>query len=77
MIDNKGNGGILLILGIGLLVVGIFVALGTGVWEVNRAKEPPQNPDVVYIFSWAIIGYAVAVILIFFGVLLIIFGLKG
>jgi hypothetical protein len=73
ILNKKGESGVLLVVGILLLIAGIVVVLVT----VNNARANPQNPDVMSIFMWTIIGYAVAAVLIVVGGLFIIFGARG
>jgi hypothetical protein len=76
--NNKGNGEILLIVGVVLLIIGISAGLVTGISEVNSSENSVGNPqNTVPIFSSALLGYLIAGIFVAFGVLLIVLGVRG
>ncbi len=72
--DNKGNGGALKILGVFLLIVAIVIALATGYYQVNSARDNPQNPNIIPILGWIIVGVVLAILFMVLGALLIILG---
>jgi hypothetical protein len=78
MMNNKGNGEILLILGVVLLIIGVSVGLVTGISEVNGSKNSVGNTqNIVPVIGSALFGYLIAFIFTILGILFIVLGVKG
>lgn len=71
--DNKGNGGIIAIIGVAFIIAGFIVGLYT--FAVTRGQA--TNPDVPQMFSTFLIGIIIAIILVAIGVIMAVLGARS
>lgn len=71
--NNKGNGGILLIIGFALIISAIIAVLIT----VNYTFNHPAIPDMAYTIGWSVLGYLIALLLGAIGGVFVAFGLRS
>jgi hypothetical protein len=72
---NERNSGMLPLAGIILLIFGLMIGLITGISQITGSKNSAGNIEsILPLLSSVFIWYGIAIVLVFFGILLIFLG---
>jgi len=73
--SSNENSGILPLIGIILLIFGLMIGLLAAYSQVTGSKDSDGNPQsILPLLSSSFIWYGIAIVLVFFGILLIFLG---
>ena len=73
--DNSRNGGVLPLVGVILLVFGLMIGLITVISQITGSKDSAGNVEsILPLLSSVFIWYGIAIVLVFFGILLVFLG---
>ena len=73
--NNSRNSGILPLVGIILLIFGLMIGLITVISQITGSKDSAGNVEsILPLLSSIFIWYGIAIVLVFFGILLVFLG---